>query len=820
MKGTNADRLTNFHLYRYRKTVFQKLMGFWDWLITPLVEINQPDILRQARLLSAMLVVLVSLGFLVEAFTLKFANSLGYSDGGLALWILLLLGLAFYLNRAGRFSAAVWIAVIIQSIAIFAVTFYDSQPIEVGFLTFLVIPLLFSSIFLSERMILVLAGFYLGAMSLASVFIPGVNLIVILDGPGSFVVVSCGLIYVMNRHRNVLEADRQRELVEKEERYRTLLETSYEGICILAGEKIIDANPNFARMFGYKLSELVGESVMKIMPQEHQSGVEPSLHNMKGHPSKIPVYSKDGSAFYIDTVSKMQTYRGEPAQVIAIRDVTERVQAEEALDRNERLYRSLFEGANDAIFLLSFENIHITANQKAADMLGYAVPELVGKGINEVVVPRQYPDSMKVKAALLAGEIVPLYERKFCKKDGTEFPVEVNVSLVHDQDGRPSCIQSIVRDISERKHTESRLERQLERLNALREIDRMITSSLDIKLTLKAFLSHVAAQLGVDATDVLLLNPELNYLEYSGDRGFNSELRMREPLNLNEKLAGRAVLERRRVSIADLDAEAEHSQRLGSLARQGFLSGFAVPLIAKGQVKGVLEVFHRNPFEPTEEWIDFLETLAGQAAIAIDSAQLFQNLQRSNRDLIWAYDATLEGWAKALELRDKETEGHSQRVTEMTMRLARFLGIKDAELVHLRRGALLHDIGKMGIPDSILLKPGPLTEEEWEIMKQHPVYAKEMLSSIPFLSPALEIPYHHHERWDGSGYPLGLKGRAIPLPARIFAVVDVWDALTSDRPYRKRWTQVETLDYIQAQSGIQFDPIVVTTLLDLVDQGA
>ena len=198
--------------------------------------------------------------------------------------------------------------------------------------------------------------------------------------------------------------------------------------------------------------------------------------------------------------------------------------------------------------------------------------------------------------------------------------------------------------------------------------------------------------------------------------------------------------------------------------------------------------------------------------------QAAEQLRRANVELRLAYDATIEGWARALELRDQETEGHTRRVTEWTVRLARAMGIEGEALTHIRRGAMLHDIGKMGIPDSILLKPGPLTEEEQEIMKKHPIYAYEMLSPIEYLRPALDIPYCHHERWDGSGYPRGLKGQEIPLAARIFAVVDVWDALRSDRPYRSGLPREEALNYIRAQSGRLFDPRVVEAFVKLIEQ--
>jgi len=213
-----------------------------------------------------------------------------------------------------------------------------------------------------------------------------------------------------------------------------------------------------------------------------------------------------------------------------------------------------------------------------------------------------------------------------------------------------------------------------------------------------------------------------------------------------------------------------------------------------------LELFIRQPFEVDDEWRNFFKTLAGQVGVAIENAQLVNGLQIANLELLQAYDATIVGWSMAMDFRDKETEGHTQRVTEMTLALARQLNVPEEQMEHIRRGALLHDIGKMGIPDAILLKPGLLTNEERTIMQTHPQMAYEMLKSIAFLRPALDIPHLHHEKWDGTGYPHGLKGEEIPLPARLFAVIDVFDALTSDRPYRKAWSKEKTLAYIQEQS--------------------
>lgn len=361
-------------------------------------------------------------------------------------------------------------------------------------------------------------------------------------------------------------------------------------------------------------------------------------------------------------------------------------------------------------------------------------------------------------------------------------------------------------------------QRRLSNLQALRTIDRAITASLDVNLTLTILLDQVLTQLGVDAAAVLLLDPQTLSLRAAAGRGFRTNAHKQTHLRLGEGYAGQAALERRMIKSANLREARDEFVRAALLHHEDFIAYYGVPLIAKGQVQGVLELFHRAPLNPTADWFDFLEMLARQAAISIDNATLFDRLQRSNLELTLAYDTTLEGWSRALDLRDKETEGHTQRVTELTVRLARALGLSEADVVQVRRGALLHDIGKMGIPDAILLKPGKLTDEEWVIMRQHPTYAYEMLFPITYLRPALDIPYCHHEKWDGTGYPRGLKGEQIPLAARIFAVVDVWDALRSDRPYRKGWSDTQVCDHIRSLAGTHFDPQVVETFLRMMEE--
>lgn len=255
-----------------------------------------------------------------------------------------------------------------------------------------------------------------------------------------------------------------------------------------------------------------------------------------------------------------------------------------------------------------------------------------------------------------------------------------------------------------------------------------------------------------------------------------------------------------------------------SVAAYQLRSILCAPLKIKDQLIGVIYVDNRAKTGLFQQGdLEMIKAFADQAAVAIDNARLFDDLQKSNRELEKAYQKTLEGWVRALDMKDKETEGHTQRVTILTERLARSMGVEGDALVHIKRGALLHDIGKMGIPDSILLKPGELTEEERTLVRQHPIYAYEMLSPIEFLRPALDIPYCHHEKWDGTGYPRGLKGMEIPFAARIFPVIDVWDALVSNRPYRKGLPPDEVRVHIKTDSGKHFDPNVVKAFLDLND---
>ena len=477
----------------------------------------------------------------------------------------------------------------------------------------------------------------------------------------------------------------------------------------------------------------------------------------------------------------------------------------------------LYDKSTDTINLSIQRGLDVQ-NLITSFQLGEDIPGLVVK-TGERIISYEYHTDPRISQENrnripkgIGGACIPLYSDT--QAVGVIFiNVRLPREISHSEESMLNALAEIGGNAIHRMYLLEQTLKQVERLKSLRTIDLAISSSLNLRISLKIVLEQITSQLKVDAASVLLLNPDTNRLELSAARGFRTNKINSTRIKPGEGFPGQVAIDKKIVFIKDLKSAEQRLVRPHILKEEEFTSYFGAPLISKGKVQGVLELFNRTPLKVDSEWLSFLDSLSWQTAIAVDNALLFENLQQLNIDLKSAYNATIEGWSRALDLRDKETEGHSLRVTELTLKLANIIGTEKDLLIDLKRGALLHDIGKMGVPDNILLKTGPLTDAEWHIMRQHPQHAYELLAPISYLEKALDIPYCHHEKWDGTGYPRKLKGEDIPISARIFAVVDVWDALTSDRPYRPAWSIEKALAYIRENSGSHFDPKVVEAFI-------
>jgi PAS domain S-box-containing protein len=656
------------------------------------------------------------------------------------------------------------------------------------------------------------------------------------------------------------------DLRESEEQLKKITDNVTDAVVMCDKEGIVTyLSPRSHRVLGFSPEELLGKPFFAIVCEEDlPAAIQQFKHSLEVEEADSTEYriaTKDGSLVWVETRGELLYDKGQiSGAVFVTRDITERKQAEieslrqayraEALLKVssrlnaelelDRVRNAICEETCSALHtqmaaFLSYDSntrlFHLTNSSGLPEELARVFAALSRDDydtlIKKVGKYGAIPDLAAVPELAYAQPLLSHNIRSFASAviERDELPLGLvftgNVGDASDLPEDATALLSGLADQAASAVTNARLLQEtrasLRQVQALRNIDLAITGSLDLRVTFQVVLDEVTGMLNTDAAAILLLDPYSGTLRYEQWRGFHGKDLKSIILPQGKGYGGRAASERQTIHIADLSKVEPEPVQGPLLAKEGFAAYFAVPMIAKGTVKGVLEVYHRELVETSIDWLSFLETLAGQAAIAVDNAELFSRLERSSVDLLQAYDATIEGWAHALDLKDEETEGHSRRVTEMTVELARKMNIKDEELAHVRRGALLHDIGKMGIPDAILLKPGKLNDEEWEIMKKHPVYAYDMLAPVDYLRPALDIPYCHHEKWDGSGYPRGLKGKAIPLPARIFAVVDVYDALTSDRPYRKAWSKEKTLRLIKEESGSHFDPAVVEVFLNEIE---
>lgn len=623
-------------------------------------------------------------------------------------------------------------------------------------------------------------------------------------------------------------SDRYNELLLREAHLRAALYSIGDAVIVTTTDGRINLmNPTAERITGWSESEALEtplEQVFQIIDEETSTTLESPVARVVHEGTVVRLsqnavlINRDGRAIPIgDASAPIRTATGDITGIILVfQDQTATRATLRAAQQELEFAENIIATVREPLLVLN-SALHVVSANPAFYRLFRTTPaETLGRRIYEI---GNYQWDIPELRRLLE-EILPKnthftgYEVTHDFEHIGRRTMVLNARCVQHSD---EFILLAIEDVTEQIRAEQRVHLNLRRLRALRTIDRAIISNLDMRAVLDILLEQITLHLHVDAASILLLDPYTQMLTFAAGRGFQLRATEQTTLFAGEGYAGQVALERRMLFIADLSvSDARVSAPM--LQSATFVTYCGVPLIARGQVKGVLELFHRSRLDPEQEWFDFLEMLAVQAAIAIDSVETFETMQRSTAQLVLAYEATIRGWARALDLRDRETEGHSQRVTDLTVQLARAAGLSDEQIAHIRRGALLHDIGKLGVPDSILRKPDPLTEEERAIMRRHPDYAYSMLSPIEYLRPALDIPYCHHERWDGTGYPRGLKGEQIPLSARLFAVADVWDALQSDRPYRARWRREEALDYIRSQAGKQFDPDVVELFLTVIGE--
>lgn len=617
-----------------------------------------------------------------------------------------------------------------------------------------------------------------------------------------------------------------------EQRLANILQNGSEAIVSLNDQlQIIVFNKGAEQTFGYKSEQVIGSPLTILMPDP--PGRDQDLffemlarlvERPNGHsPERYEFFwrNSQGRLFPAEASMSWMKANGGKIYTIFLSDITQRLKTTEELRESRRALSTLLSNlpgmayrARDHAGRWAVE----FASEGAYELCGYTPDEL------SIEQPEIYfriihpDDTARVDREIQqAIELRQPYRTiyRIRTKHGKEKWVWEQGRLVSSPGAGEPVLEGLITDITERREVEHKVEQQNTRLKTLRIMDMAITELLDLQSILNTLVEQIHTQMQADAVMVLLFTPTRR-LEYAAGIGFRSTKVLNFQCALGIGLIGQAALIRRQLSCSEIRTAEDAPSISESFKDEGFIDCIASPLVSKNELKGMLVIFHRSEFAINAEWSEFLAALSDQAAIAIDNATLYEQSRRSNTELMLAYEETIEGWASALELRDQETEGHSRRVVGLTISLARAMGMPEEELIHIRRGAILHDIGKMGVPDSILQKPGPLSADEWEKMRLHPIYAFRLLSTIPFLRPALDIPFSHHERWDGSGYPRGLRGNEIPIAARIFAVIDVWDALRSRRPYRGALPDDEVKRYLQAQAGKEFDPKVVECFLALL----
>jgi PAS domain S-box-containing protein len=579
-------------------------------------------------------------------------------------------------------------------------------------------------------------------------------------------------------------------------------------------------SPGYYRMLGYEIDEFPVNSnywESLIHPDDRENTFQKNSDCIEGRCEHFEVEyrmkAKNGEWRWILGRGKCITRddQGRATRLVGTHvDITERKNFESALLEGEKKYRGLFQGNKDgiAIFLLNPNGppgTFVEVNDAAPKMLGYSREEMLLL-TPLMLEPFTSQEQLRIRQSEFESKGIVNFETILLHKDGHPIITEFTAQYI-EYEGKPA-IMNVVRDVTER----TQREKELQAIASLSASLRSAPNRMEMLPVIVEQLSHI---LNCDSILFQIIDEQTQDAVVEGAYGeWSSTIGSHQPNNTGLNTVLRETME---PYLNNNIKEDPRFMTLENVNNDNIIATAGVPLVAQDQVIGFLWMGGKK--EITESEFRLLIAVADIAANAIHRSTLHERTLMHAVNLSQAYDSTLEGWAHALELRDQETEGHARKVVQKTLDLAKRLGISNNELEHVRRGALLHDIGKMGIPDSVLLKPGTLNEREWEIMRRHPEYANNLMHPIEYLHPALDIPYCHHEKWDGSGYPRGLKGEEIPLVARIFAIVDVWDALMSNRPYRKSWSKDQANEYLRAQAGKHFDPSVVNAFLEMIAEG-
>ena len=627
-------------------------------------------------------------------------------------------------------------------------------------------------------------------------------------------------------------------LQESQARLEAIIASALNGIITINEDQIIVLfNPSAERIFGYSSAEVLGQPLERLIPQRyhhsHSRYVEDYSTSGKSIRKKgllDSLYGKraDGEEFPMEAFLSNSEVDGKKFYTVIFQDITERRQSEDALRESERKFRTLAENIPSVVYQCK-NDLHYTMiylNDSIEALTGYSKEDFLEGRLSffDLYHPddqKKIPVPSKERPHLNSSQFHITYRIRH--KSGEWRWVDEWGAGVLDNEGTVQYLEGVMVDVTEQKRAEEDLRRHAMELETLAAASSALRTAQNVSEMVPILARHALRAVGGTYASIFLLDaqtgefvshgwfsedaredfsvPDESRLRHAPNQGITGRVAATGEIYISEDIQKDPV-------IVILEAE---QKRL-----KGVHGGISLPLREQEKIIGVMHIWSAEPRIFNDSDIRLLTALAETTGNSIHRSILFEQTQRHADELAMAYDNTLAGWARALELRDELTEGHTRRVTELTLKLADALHIPENEKIHIRRGALLHDIGKMGIPDSILHKPGAFTAQERKIMQQHTQYAYDMLISIPFLQAAIDIPYCHHEHWNGAGYPRGLKGEEIPLAARIFSVVDVWDALTSDRPYREAWSKARTRDYILERVGTQFDPRVVEVFFSLM----